>query len=153
MPSTFRRGHFFCLILQLSAMRFKFSWKQVGENVISQARCREVGGYILYATNTRIGCGIMPPEKALRCFPLTGLYGSTAEKPPTGRFFWVLLIGRLSGTFSLTKSSPICKRHFSCRFSLQKAPDDKGVSSSAELDQQALPAGHPLPFEKEAKLY
>src|SRR5699024_9241220 len=25
-------------------------------------------------------------------------------------------------------------------------------SSSAELDQQALPAGHPLPFEKEAKL-
>ena len=59
----------------------------------------------------------------------------------------------LPGTFSLTKSSPIRKRIFSCRFSLQKAPDDKGVSSSAELDQQALPAGHPLPFEKEAKLY
>ena len=30
--------------------------------------------------------------------------------------------------------------------------NDKSFSSSAELDQQALPAGHPLPFEKEAKL-
>ena len=34
-----------------------------------------------------------PPEKALRCFPLTGLYGSTAEKPPGGRFFWIVRIG------------------------------------------------------------
>ena len=48
------------------------------------------------------------PGTALRCFPRwAGRF--TAEKPPTGRFFWVLLIGRLSGTFSLTKSSPICK--------------------------------------------
>ena len=76
---------------------------------------------------------------------------SIASQPSTGRLGWFHQIGSWLGTFSLTKSSPICKRHFSCRFSLQKAPDDKGVSSSAELDQQALPAGHPLPFEKEAK--
>ena len=77
---------------------------------------------------------------------------SIASQPSAGRLGWFHQIGSWLGTFSLTKSSPICKRHFSCRFSLQKAPDDKGVSSSAELDQQALPAGHPLPFEKEAKL-
>ena len=77
---------------------------------------------------------------------------SIASQPSTGRLGWFHQIGSWLGTFSLTKSSPICKRHFSCRFSLQKSPDDKGVSSSAELDQQALPAGHPLPFEKEAKL-
>ena len=77
---------------------------------------------------------------------------SIASQPSTGRLGWFHQIGSWLGTFSLTKSSPICKRHFSCRFSLQKAPDDKGVSSSSELDQQALPAGHPLPFEKEAKL-
>ena len=43
-------------------MRFKFSWEQVGENVISQARCREVGNSVLYTTDTRIGRGIMPPR-------------------------------------------------------------------------------------------
>ena len=79
---------------------------------------------------------------------------SIAGKPSTGRFSGVVLAGRLLGTFSLTKSSPICKRNFSCRFSLQKAPNDTGVSSSAELDQQALPAGHLPPFEKGGrKLY
>ena len=34
------------------------------------------------------------------------------------------------------------------KFKRDLAPDDKGVSSSAELDQQALPAGHLPPFEK-----
>ena len=47
-------------------MRFKFSWEQVGENVISQARCREVGNCVLYTTDTRIGCGIMPPRIGCR---------------------------------------------------------------------------------------
>ena len=47
----------------------------------------------------------------------------------------------------------ITNPNFGLQNSPAKAPDDTGVSSSAELDQQALPAGHPLPFEKEAKLY
>ena len=45
------------------------------------------------------------------------------------------------------------KVKYSRTFKRDLAPDDTGVSSSAELDQQALPAGHPLPFEKEAKQY
>ena len=48
-------------------------------------------------------------RKGASMFSAHAGYAPTAEKPPTGRFFWVLLIGRLSGTFSLTKSSPICK--------------------------------------------
>ena len=52
------------------------------------------------------------------------------------------------GTFYLKKSSPIGKRTFFCQFSLQKALERYGVSSSAELDQQALPAGHLQPFAK-----
>ena len=56
------------------------------------------------------------------------------------------------GLFSY-KSPLFCKLRISLQNSPAKAPDDKGVSSSAELDQQALPAGHPLPFEKEAKQY
>ena len=31
-------------------------------------------------------------------------YNETAEKPPTGRFFWVVRIGSLLGGFSLTKA-------------------------------------------------
>ena len=46
------------------------------------------------------------PGKALRCFPRwAGRF--TAEKPPTGRFFWVVRIGSLSrGLFSY-KSPPL----------------------------------------------
>ena len=58
-----------------------------------------------------------------RCAPSCSreLRSLLAAKPPTGRFCWFLLIGSKPGTFSLTKSSPIGKRKFSCRFSLQKA--------------------------------
>ena len=48
---------------------------------------REAGGCVLYATDTRIGCRLSLPEK-----------------PPTGRFFWVVRIGSLLGGFSLTKA-------------------------------------------------
>ena len=61
-------------------------------------------------------------------------------------------IGCLSrGLFSY-KSPLFCNPKLGLQNSPAKALDDKDVSSSAELDQQALPAGHPLPFEKEAKL-
>ena len=61
-------------------------------------------------------------------------------------------IGCLSrGLFSY-KSPLFCHPKLGLQNSPAKALDDKDVSSSAELDQQALPAGHPLPFEKEAKL-
>ena len=48
--------------------------------------CREVGSGALYVTDTRFGCRLSLPEK-----------------PPTGRFFWVVRIGSLLGGFSLTK--------------------------------------------------
>ena len=51
------------------------------------------------------------------------------------------------GHFSY-KSPLFCNPNFGLQNSPAKAPDDTGVSSSAELDQQALPAGHPPPFEK-----
>ena len=61
-----------------------------------------------------------PPEKALRCFPLTGLYGSTAEKPPTGRFFWIVRIGSLLGGFSLTKAPSFAIRNLDCKIHPQR---------------------------------
>ena len=54
----------------------------------------------------------------------------------------------LPGTFSLTKSSPSRKTICLAAFPFKRRLNDKGVSSSAELDQQALPAGHLQPFEK-----
>ena len=47
----------------------------------------------------------------------------------------------------LLQKVPQAARQLSCGFSLQKAPDDKGVSSSAELDQR-LCLWKPQPFEK-----
>ena len=75
-------------------------------------------------------------------------YASTAEKPPTGRFFWTLRIGSLLGGFSLTKAPSFAIRISDCKIHPQRRLNDTGVSSSAELDQQALPAGHLPPFEK-----
>ena len=80
--------------------------------------------------------------------------GSTAEKPPAGRSFWNVQNGSLSGSFSLTKAPSFAIRNSDCKIHPQRRLNDKGVSSSAELDQQALPAGHPPPFEKGGrKLY
>ena len=55
------------------------------------------------------------------------------------------------GGFSLTKAPSFAIRNSDCKIHPQRRLNDKSFSSSAELDQQALPAGHPLPFEKEAK--
>ena len=40
------------------------------------------------------------------------------------------------------------RANFSAGYKRDLALDDKSVSSTAVLDQQALPAGHPPPFEK-----
>ena len=46
------------------------------------------------------------------------------------------------------------RANFSAGYKRDLALDDKSVSSTAVLDQQALPAGHPPPFEKGGrKLY
>ena len=104
----------------------------------------------------RRGASLFPgrtAEKALRCFPLTGLYGSTAEKPPTGRFFWIVRIGSLLGGFSLTKAPSFAIRNLDCKIHPQRCLNDKGVSSSAELDQRRRLWKLP-PFEKGGrKLY
>jgi len=49
-----------------------------------------------------------------------GKFLSAQNRPPEG-FALVVQNVNFLGTFSLTKSSPIGKRIFSCRFSLQKA--------------------------------
>ena len=76
------------------------------------------------------------------------------RKISPGRFFWVVRNGSLlRGLFSY-KSPLFCKPIFDLQNSPAKALEPQRISSSAELDQQALPAGHPPPFEKGGrKLY
>ena len=70
------------------------------------------------------------------------------RKISPGRFFWVVRNGSLlRGLFSY-KSPLFCKPIFDLQNSPAKALEPQRISSSAELDQQALPAGHPPPFEK-----
>ena len=69
-----------------------------GENIMKQETAKKAIGQS--AKFLRWG------KECAALFPVAGCCKMcpTAEKPPTGRFFWVLLIGRLSGTFSLTKA-------------------------------------------------
>ena len=64
---------------------------------------REAGGCALYATDTRIGCRLSLPEK-----------------PPTGRFFWIVRIGSLLGGFSLTKAPSFAIRISDCKIHPQR---------------------------------
>ena len=89
---------------------------------LGAASCRR-GRRFAVPCGGRRGASLFPgrtAEKALRCFPLTGLYGSTAEKPPTGRFFWTLRIGSLSGGFSLTKAPSFAIRISDCKIHPQR---------------------------------
>ena len=70
---------------------------------------------------------------------------SIASQPSTGRLGWFHQIGRLAGNFSLQKA-PNLQETFA-DFPFKRRLTIK-AGSSAELDQQAPPAGHPLPFEK-----
>ena len=89
-------------------------------------------------------------------------------QPSTGRLGWAVQIGNLlRGLFSYkspthqpgklnTVQLRVTQRraNFSAGYKRDLALDDKSVSSTAVLDQQALPAGHPPPFEKGGrKLY
>ena len=96
------------------------NWVQVQPAAVScrrgrRLRCSPWGQERRFAVSCR-----GPPEKALRCFPLTGLCGSTAEKPPTGRFFWVVRIGSLLGGFSLTKAPSFAIRNSDCKIHPQR---------------------------------
>ena len=83
-----------------------------------------------------------------------------------GGFSGLYDIVNLLGTFSLTKAHlklgklncvqlqvTLHQAKFSASYKRDLTLERQSLSSSAELDQQALPAGHPLPFEKEAKLH
>ena len=89
-------------------------------------------------------------------------------QPSTGRLGWAVRSGSfLRGLFSYkspthqpgklnTVQLRVTQRraNFSAGYKRDLALDDKSVSSTAVLDQQALPAGHPPPFEKGGrKLY
>ena len=65
--------------------------------------CREVGSGALYVTDTRFGCRLSLPEK-----------------PPTGRFFWIVRIGSLLGGFSLTKAPSFAIRISDCKIHPQR---------------------------------
>ena len=83
-------------------------------------------------------------------------------QPSTGRLGWAVQIGNLlRGLFSYkspthqpgklnTVQLRVTQRraNFSAGYKRDLALDDKSVSSTAVLDQQALPAGHPPPFKK-----
>ena len=95
------------------------NWVQVQPAAVS---CRR-GRRFAVPRGGRRGASLFPgrtAEKALRCFPLTGLCGSTAEKPPTGRFFWVVRIGSLLGGFSLTKAPSFAIRNSDCKIHPQR---------------------------------
>ena len=86
--------------------------------------------------------------KGAALFSAHWVSGSIADRSPPGRPVWVVRSGSWLGTFSLAKSSPSHKTILSCGFSLQKALPTQRLSPAAACDQQALPAGHPPPFEK-----
>ena len=82
-----------------------------------------------------------PFEKVWRklYFIKTWLRGFADAQPSTGRLGWNVQNGSLPGTFSLTKSSPIGKRKFSCRFSLQKALPTTKYFARCGVRPKALP--------------
>ena len=55
----------------------------------------------------RRGAALSPAAdrgKGAALFSAYAVYAPTIEKPPTGRFFWIVRIGSLLGGFSLTKA-------------------------------------------------
>ena len=127
---------------------------------VSETRSREVKSWATHSTNTRIGCrlslpqigrGIMPPayrwKRRFAVFRSRSLCVYNRKISP-GRFFWVVRNGSLlRGLFSY-KSPLFCKPIFDLQNSPAKALEPQRISSPAEHDQQAVPAGHPPPFEK-----
>ena len=83
---------------------------------------------------------------------LAGLGDLQQKNLPPGGFSGLCESEVCQGGFSLTKAPSFAIRNSDCKIHPQRRLNDKSFSISAELDQQALPAGHPLPFEKEAKL-
>ena len=82
--------------------------------------------------SNRAICQISPVGEGMRCaVPGGGVLENapTAEKPPTGRFFWVLLIGRLSGTFSLTKALAETREIELCSISCRATQKENAAES------------------------
>ena len=59
-------------------------------------------------------------------------YNETAEKPPTGRFFWKVNIVCFLGCFSLTKAPSFAIQILNCKIHPQRRFHGKGVAHSAE---------------------
>ena len=148
------------LFLQTRAGAARHLLQKVGEILFTETRCREVKSWATHSTNTRIGCrlslpqigrGIMPPayrwKRRFAVFRSRSLCVYNRKISP-GRFFWVVRNGSLPrGLFSY-KSPLFCKPIFDLQNSPAKALEPQRISSSAELDQQALPAGHLQAFKK-----
>ena len=107
-------------------------------------------GAALFPVGGRRGASLSPAAdrgKGAALFSAYAVYAPTIEKPPTGRFFWIVRIGSLLGTFSLTKSSPSRKTICLAAFPFKRRLNDKGVSHVATCDQR-LCLWKPQPFEK-----
>ena len=78
--------------------------------------------------SNRAICQISPVGKGMRCaVPGGGVLENapTAEKPPTGRFFWVVQYGSFSrGLFSY-KSPLFCNPNLDCKIHPQRRLNDK----------------------------